>query len=138
MLFVLWGGCGRWNSTLDLLRFTPFGASDVASDPLSFPDLGLLLSLPSPVAAAACCAAMSFLDALPLFLRSRAYSQVNPNSTQCAHGFLPSHLVRSWLHWSHARDIRLLTGWPFEFEAWGPFGVEFAGPRSIPSTLPLL
>lgn len=29
--------------------------------------------------------------------------------TQCAHGVLPSHFVRSWLHWSQARLILLLT-----------------------------
>lgn len=80
MLFVRGGG-GGWNSALDLLRFTPFGASEAASEPFSLPDLGLL-SLPSAAAAAACWAAMSFLEALPLFLRSRAYSHVSPNSTQ--------------------------------------------------------
>jgi hypothetical protein len=35
--------------------------------------------LPLP-AAAACCCAMSFLDAFPRFLRSRMYSHVRPNS----------------------------------------------------------
>lgn len=38
------------------------------------------LSVLFPAAAAACCWAMSFLEAFPRFLRSRMYSHVNPNS----------------------------------------------------------
>jgi hypothetical protein len=41
--------------------------------------------LPLP-AAAACCCAMSFLDAFPRFLRSRMYSHVRPNSTEALAG----------------------------------------------------
>lgn len=103
-------------------------------------DLGLSLPPLSevPVAGFCDCAAMSLREALPRFLRSRLYSHVRPNSichdalawlaacrlgmvecgqvvnipTQCAQGVLPSHFVRSWLHWSHARLILRRTGAP--------------------------
>lgn len=82
-------------------------------------------------AATACCCWMSFLEALPRFFLSRAYSHFSVKSdqpstnhppkkqrleyqrlqlpearknspTQCWHGSFPSHFVRSWLHWSQA------------------------------------
>jgi hypothetical protein len=80
------GKLGCLKSPLDRLRFTGRGGSSggfvvcPSSESLSMADLGLDLSVPD-VALAACWAAMSLREALPLFLRSLAYSQVRPNST---------------------------------------------------------
>ena len=63
-----------WSSAKPWVR--DCGLPDVES-----PEGGAVPLAPAAAAAAAaCCCAMSFLDALPRFLRSRTYSHVKPNS----------------------------------------------------------
>ncbi len=121
----------------------PFSFRDSVGEVRSSEDWPVGDFCPFAAAAAACCA-KSLREAFPRFLRSRIYSQPKPNSisgqphpdsflagdspTQWAQGLCPSHLVRSWLHWSHALLIRrrigpeapLLTDLPFPGP--GPYG----------------
>lgn len=78
--------CVDSGTVRDASKFESYGPFSSGVCPLgeaSYADVPSLaaLSLLEPTAAAA--AARSFFDAFPRFLRSRAYSQLSPNSKSC-------------------------------------------------------
>jgi hypothetical protein len=76
---------GRRNEPFSLLIDVveePFSLRDSVGEVLSSDDCPVGDFCPLAAAAAACCA-KSLREALPRFLRSRMYSQPNPNSTYC-------------------------------------------------------